>query len=68
MAIGSLTAKAELRLMIPYSIMSDSVVTTVPDGFCKVIGSVISSDTSTVIDGMVANYGMTHKTKVEYFN
>jgi hypothetical protein len=64
MSFGSLAAKSELRLTIPYSIISDSVVAEVPDGYCNVKGSVISSDTNTIQDGIVANYGMTHKTNV----
>lgn len=65
MSIGSLAAHAELRLIVPYTIISDSVAAQVPKGFCKIKGSIISSDTSIIRDGIVANYGMTHKTKID---
>jgi hypothetical protein len=63
-AIGNANAYAELRLIIPYTIMSDSVSADVPEGFCKIKGLVTSSDTSIIREGIIANYGMTHKASV----
>lgn len=65
MTIGTLTAKGKLGLIVPYTIISDSASAAVPDGFCKVKGLVISGDTSIIREGIVANYGMTHKSDVD---
>ncbi len=64
MTMGSLTAKSELRLIVPYTIISDSVSTQVPEGYCKVKGRVVLTDSSVVRKGFVANYDMTRKAKI----
>jgi hypothetical protein len=64
MTIGSLAAKSA-RLVMPYSIVSDSVSAGVPEGFTMIKGMVHSNDTSVVREGIVANYDITHKTNVE---
>lgn len=65
MTIGSLTAKSELRLVVPYTVISDSVSAQVPEGHCKVRGKIILADSSVVIKGFVANYDMTRKAKIK---
>lgn len=65
MTIGSLTAKSELRLIVPYSIISDSVSVAVPEGYTMIKGIVQTNDTSVVRKGIVSNYDMTNKTKVK---
>jgi len=64
MSVGSLAAESA-RLVMPYTIVSDSVSAEVPEGFTMVKGFVHSNDTSVVREGIVSNYGMTHKTSVD---
>lgn len=65
MTLGSLTAKSKTRFVVQYSVLSDSADASIPKGSTLIKGSIdVVGDTAVVQSGIVANYGLTHKTDV----
>ena len=60
------SAKSEIRSAPMYIVVSDEAVTNVEDGFCRVKGNVKCSGVP-FVNGMIANYGITIKTRTDSF-